>query len=447
VICPLLLAERKYAMKLRGGFMGYSAAAWEWAMRMQDVMLRAMSGEIHGFQAADILGMTPRNLRRWRERYERWGYNGLVDQRRCPSKHRVPMTELERVMQLYRKRYRGFNGRHFHDIARREHGVLLSYSYVKQALQQAGLLPKRKPRGRHRRRREPRPCFGELLHLEGSPHHWLALVPDWRGTLITVVDDATKALLYAQLWPQETIRAVMSALAHVVRTEGLPMALYTDRAGWAFHTPKAGGPVAKTRVTQVGRALRQLGIAHIPAYSPQARGRSERMNRTLQGRLVNELRVAGITTVAAANRYLRDRYLPPHNATFRRAPHDPATAFVPLGSVDLDKILCQEEERMVAPDNTVTVAGHVLQIDRQPGRRTCAGLRVLARQHLDSTITIIRPPAIVLGHFTAHGGPLRPQQRSGRTNDRPGGPTNDDRQPPKPGVSPRVSALAARATA
>ena len=429
--------------------MGYSAAAWEWAMRMQDVILRAISGEIHWFKAADILGMTPRNLRRWKERYEQWGYNGLVDKRRCPSKRRVSMAELERVLRLYRERYRGFNGQHFYEIVRREHGVTLSYSYMKQALQQAGLLPKRKARGRHRRRREPRACFGELLHLDGSPHGWLALVPDWRGTLITVVDDATKALLFAQLWPQETIRAVMSALAHVLRTEGLPMALYTDRAGWAFHTPKARGPVDKTRVTQVGRALRQLGIEHIPAYSPQARGRSERMNRTLQGRLVNELRVAGAATLEAANAYLRDVYLPRHNETFRCAPRDPANAFVPVGSVDLDTILCQEEERVIAPDNTVLVAGHVLQIERQPGRRTCAGLRVLARQHLDGTITIIRPPDVRLGHFRADGRPLRATRvptRSDRKIDRPGCPRNDDRRGDQAGPSP-IRAPFAGATA
>src|SRR6266851_9694705 len=188
--------------------MTYPDAAWERAMTVQEVMLKAVSGEWHWFKAAEILGWSPRSLRR-----------------------------------------------------------------------------------------EPRACFGELLHLDGSPHDWVALVPDWRTSLITVVDDATSTLLYAQLWEQETTRAVMSALAHVLRSEGLPMALYTDRAGWAFHTPKAGGPVDKGRLTQVGRALRQLGIEHIPAYSPQARGRSERMNRTLQGRLVNELRVAGAATL------------------------------------------------------------------------------------------------------------------------------------------------------
>ena len=378
--------------------MEYSSAAWEQAMRMQDVILRAMSGEISWFAAADILQMTARNLRRWRKRYERWGYNGLVDQRRCRSKRRVPMAELERVLRLYREQYVGCHARHFHEIGRREHSVTVSYSYLKQALQQAGLLPKRQARGRHRRRREPRACFGELLHLDGSRHPWLALVPDARATLITIVDDATSALLYAQLWAQETMLAVMSALAHVLRTDGLPMALYTDRAGWAFFTPKATGPVDKRRLTQVGRALHQLGIEHIPAYSPQARGRSERMNRTLQGRLVNELRVARIASMDAANRYLQDIYVPQHNATFRRSPRDAANAFVPLGAVDLDAILCQQDERVVAPDNTVLVAGRVLQIDRQPGRRTSAGLRVIVRHHLDGGVTIIRPPAVPLSY-------------------------------------------------
>ena len=387
--------------------MGYSPTAWEQAMRIQDVILRALSGEIHWFQAAEILQMTPRNLRRWRERYERWGYNGLVDKRRCPSKHRVPVAELERVLRLYRDRYTGFNGRHFHEVVRRAHGITLSYSYVKQALQQAGLLPKRRARGRHRRRREPRACFGELLHLDGSRHRWLALAPDTPATLITVVDDATSALLYAQFWPQETMRAVMSALATVIRAEGLPMALYTDRAGWAFYTPKAAGPVDKNRMTQVGRALRQLGIEHIPAYSPQARGRSERVNRTLQGRVVNELRVAGIRTLTRANRYLRTVYLPQHNATFRRAPLDPASAFVPLGAVDLNAIFCQEDERVVAPDNTVVVAGQRLQITRQPGRHTCAGLHVRVRQHLDGAISITRPPDVPLA-FTAVPNTPRP---------------------------------------
>jgi transposase len=386
--------------------MTYPAAAWERAMKLQEVMLRALSGEIHWFRAAEILGMDPRSLRRWRERYERVGYDGLLDRRTGrPSPRRVGLADVERILRLYRERFTGFNVRHFHQIVRREHGVMLSYTYVKQALQTAGLIRKRRPRGRHRRRREPRACFGELLHLDGSLHAWLALQPDDRCCLIAVPDDATNRVLHAALYPSESTQAVMTALRAVFETHGLPMALYTDRAKWAFHTPTAKGPVDKTRLTQVGRALARLGIEHIPAYSPQARGRSERLNRTFQDRLVNELRVASITTLETANAYLRNVFLPQHNATFARPPRDPSSAFVPLADTDLDELLCHEEERIVARDNTVTLAHQVLQIAPQPGRRSCTGLAVTVRQHLDGRYTITRG-AQRLGTFRADGRPV-----------------------------------------
>jgi transposase len=386
--------------------MGYPDAAWERAMTVQEVLLKAISGEKHWFWAAEVLGWSPRTVRRWRERYEACGYAGLVDKRLYrPSIHRAPPGEVERVLRLYRERYTGFNVRHFHEIARREHGVTLSYSFVKQALQQAGLVKKYRARGRHRRRREPRACFGELLHIDGSSHAWFALAPDTRVTLIAVVDDATNRVLYAQLWEAETTRAVMTALWEVFTTDGLPMALYSDRAGWAFRTPKAKGPVDKTHRTQVGRALAQLGVEHIPAYSPQARGRSERLNRTFQDRLVNELRVAGIATIPAANAYLRDRFLPCHNATFSRAPREAEPAWVVLGDVDLDQILCHQETRTVGEDNTVALDRLALQLRKQPGRRTCAGLEVVVRRHLDGRYSIWR------GHqrwelFDASGRPV-----------------------------------------
>jgi transposase len=390
--------------------MEYAGAAWERAMTVQEVMLKALSGELHWFRAADILGMSPRALRRWRQRYERHGYDGLLDhRRRIPSIRRVPCADVARVLQLYREHYRGFNGRHFHQIARRDHGVTLSYSYVKQALQAAGFLKKGRARGRHRRRREPRACFGEMLHIDGSPHRWLARCPEETSVLIAVQDDATKRVLYAQLWPSETALAIMTALREVVVTHGVPMALYTDRAHWAFHTPHANGPVDRDRLTQIGRALARLGIEHIPAYSPQARGRSERLNRTFQDRLVNELRVAAITTVADANGYLRDRFVPQHNATFGRPPRDPASAFVPLGSADIDQILCYEEERVVAPDNTVAVDGGALQLVRQRGRRTCAGLRVTVRRHLNGQYSIWRGPRR-LGRYPALERPGDPRR-------------------------------------
>jgi len=420
--------------------MSYPDAAWERAMTVQEVLLKALGGELHWFRAAEILGWSPRTVRRWRERYEAHGYAGLVDKRLLrPSRRRVPPGQVESVLRLYRDRYRGFNVRHFHQIARREHGVRLSYSFVKQALQAAGLVKKRRARGRHRRRREPRACFGELLHLDGSVHAWFSLAPEARPCLIAVSDDATKRVLEATFYPSETTQAVMVSLAAVVRTHGLPMALYTDRAHWAFHTPKAKGPVDKTRLTQVGRALAQLGIEHIPSYSPQARGRSERLNRTFQDRLVNELRVAGIQTLAAANRYLAETFLPVHNATFSRAPRDPASAFVPLGDVDLDPILCHAEDRIVARDNTVSFGRRVLQIAPQPGRRSCAGLQVTVREHLDGRLTITHG-ARPFGTYAADGQP-RDAAAPVDARTRRHGPTRRvDRRPRRPTAHQRPQA-------
>jgi transposase len=368
------------------GASNYPPAASERVMKVQEVILKAMSGKLTWLQAADILRMRPRSLRRWRWRYEQHGYDGLFDRRlRKPSPKRAPMAELERVLRLYRERYKGFNVRHFHEVLRREHDVTLSYSFVKKALQEAGLVTKRRPRGRHRLRREPRACFGEMLHIDGSPHAWLAQRPGHESTLIAVVDDATSRLLYAQLWPEETTEAVMSALRDVFERHGLPMALYTDRAGWAFHSTRGGGGVDKTKLTQVGRALAQLSVEHIPAYSPQARGRSERANRTLQDRLVNELRAAGIRSVEAANRYLRERFIARYSETFGRQPRDPESAFVPLGDADLDQILCHQESRTVAKDNTVVLDHLRLQLAKQPGRRSCERLQVTVRRHLDGS--------------------------------------------------------------
>jgi hypothetical protein len=365
--------------------MPYALGAVERAMKVQEVIGRALAGKLTWLQAADILGRSPRSIRRMRLKFEQAGYAGLFDRRRqTPSPKRAPVAEVQRVLALYRDRYQGFNVRHFHQLARRPPGGPFGYAFVKKALPLAGLVPKQQPRGRHRRRREPRPCVGELLPLDGSRHRWLALLPEQYLTLIAVVDDATKQLLYAPLHEGgESVPAIMTALGAVLERYGLPMALYTDRAHWAVHTPTTGGPPDRTHLTPVGRALARLGIEHVLGYSPQARGRSERVNRPLQDRLVNELRVARISTVGAANRYLRDVFLPAFNAEFGRPPADPAAAFVALGRVDLDQILCVEAERVVGNDNVVRGVGVRLQVAKQPGRRTCAGLRVLVRQHLN----------------------------------------------------------------
>jgi len=387
--------------------MPYSGGAVERAMTVHQALLHALHGRQTWLQVADVIGLSPRSVRRWRARLEQFGVPGLLDRRRqIPSPRRVPLAELQRVLRLYRERYQGFNVRHFHQLARRDHGVTFSYTVVKTALQGAGLVAKGRARGRHRRRREPRPCFGDLLHLDGSRHRWLALVPDAWHTLLVVVDDATKQLLYAQLVEGgESTAAIMTALWTVFARHGLPGALYTDRAHWAVHTPTSGSAPDRTRLTQVGRALRALGIEHILGHSPQARGRSERVNRTLQDRLVNELRLAGIRTRPAANRYLADRFLPAFNATFGRPPADPAVAFVAVTPAQLEPILCHEEARIVARDNTVTFARVVLQIAKQRGRRTCAGLPVLVRRHLDGRHTLWWGRRC-LGRYDAGGRPL-----------------------------------------
>ena len=260
-----------------------------------------------------------------------------------------------------------------------------------------------------------------MLHLDGSRHAWLALVPEEKQTLIQMVDDATSRLMYAQLWPGETTRAVMTAMRDVVQEQGIPEAFYTDRAGWAFETPKAGGKVDKAHLTQVGESLARLGVEHIPSYSPQARGRSERMNRTLQDRLVNELRVAGISTIEAANDYLRERYLPTHNEEFALEPSDPVSAFAELRGINLDEIFFEEAVRTVGKDNTVSVDGVLLQIGKQEGRRTCAGLAVQVRRHLDDGYTIRRGTQL-FGAYDAEGSLRLPAAATPTRPNAPGSP-------------------------
>ena len=362
----------------------------ERAMRKQEVLVRALSGELTWIQAADLVGATPRTMRRWRQRMERYGIDGLVDRRCRTSPRRVPGRIIGWVLRQYKSRYRGFNVRHFHAVLKREHGFRYSYSLVRQVLQDGGLVKKMRPRGRHRLRRDPRAMFGEMLHIDGSLHRWLALCPEERFSLITVVDDATKQLLYAKLVEAEGTVPILEALRAVFRRYGLPQALYSDRASWAARTPVKDEPVDKTRPTQVGRALKRLGIEHILAYSPQARGRSERVNRTLQDRLVNELRVEKVRSIEEANRYLEERFRPAYNIEFGRAPADPASAFVSFGGADLDQILCFEEERVAQRDNTVGCDGVCLQVPKQKGRTTCAGLPLIVRRHLDGTYSVWR---------------------------------------------------------
>ena len=380
------------------------SVAWERAMKIQEVILRAMAKRMTWWQAAEIIGISDRQMRRWHRRYEKFGYDGIWDRRRGgPSPRRVPLETVQQVLRLYREKYFDFNVRHFHEKLREQHGIGLSYTWVKLALQGAGLVHNRGRRGAHRQRRPRRPLPGMLLHLDGSSHAWFA--DSRRYDLLVVLDDATSEIYYAQLVEQESTRTVLEALREVVSGHGVFCALYSDRASHFFETPKAGGKIDPHRVTQVGRAMRELGIRMIPAYSPQARGRSERSFGTWQGRLPQELRLRGITTPEAANRFLRQEYIAEFNRRFRVPAAQPGSAFLRWRGQDLQRIFSVQQERVVNRDNTVQIGNRVLQIQKTPWRNTLAGCRVTVYQHLDGMLRVGYGPHTI-GCFTAEGMPL-----------------------------------------
>jgi transposase len=379
----------------------YPRAAMERAMKVQDVMLQAMAKKITWFQAAEILGISDRHMRRWRERYEEEGYNGLLDRRRGkPSHRRVAVATVEKVFALYREKYFDLNVQHFHEKLQAEHGIELSYTWVKQALQGAGLVGRGRKRGVHRKRRERRPLPGMLLHIDGSRHQWFQ---DERWyDLIVILDDATSEIYYAQLVEEESTMTVMAGLKEVVERKGVFCALYSDRGSHFWLTPKVGGKVDYHRRTQVGRALHELGVQMIPAYSPEARGRSERNFGTWQGRLPQELRLRQIRTLEAANQFLREHYVAEFNRRFRVAPAQRGNAFVPCRSRDLERVFSLQFERSVNRDNTVSFQNLSLQIERVRWRATLAGCRVVVHQHLDGTLSLTHGPH-GLGRYTAQG--------------------------------------------
>jgi len=387
-----------------------SAAAVERAMKLQDVMLRAMAKRITWYQAAEILGISCRQMQRWKTRFEHEGYEGLFDRRRgTPSPKRVPLTTVETVLRLYQEQYFDFNVRHFHEKLRSEHQLKLSYTWLKAALQGAGLVKTRRKRGTHRKRRPRRPLPGMLMHIDGSKHRWFS---DERWyDLLVIMDDATSEIYYAQLVEEEATRTVMLGLRAVIEEKGLFCALYSDRASHFFVTPKTGEPVDHNRLTQVGRALQELRIQMIPAYSPQARGRSERGFGTWQGRLPQELRLQGIITLAAANQFLRDKYVKEFNEKFTVKASERGTAFVPLKRKDLDLVFSLQHERVVARDNTVSFANCNWQIERTKIRSTLAGCRVTVHEHLDDSISITLGPQLV-GRYRTEAMEMTPSRKA-----------------------------------
>lgn len=336
-------------------------------MRFEALLDRHERGELSQLEAAEMLGITERTFRRWRDRLRDEGPPGLVDRRIGEPSSRRAAAEIERMLGLYRERYADFTVQHFHEQRVKRHGYKLCSPVTRVALQTAGLVRPAPKRSAHRKRRARRPLPGMMLHQDASRFAWLP-GDERQDDLVVTLDDATSALYSAFLVEEEGTASSLQGLAEVIERHGLFCELYTDRGSHYFHTPKAGEAVSKTARTQVGRALAQLGIGHIAAYSPQARGRSERAFRTLQDRLPKELRLAGITGLEAANRWLREVYLPAHNAAFAMPAEQEGTAFVPDRMGAWHDILCLQEEREVCNDITVKWRGLRPQIPPSPLR-------------------------------------------------------------------------------
>ena len=370
-------------------------------IKFSSILSRYEAAEFSQAEAAELLGIGERTFRRWRQRFEDEGEAGLLDRRLGKaSGKRVPSDWSEEVEALYRTRYAGFTAKHFHEHLVKEHNFSWGYTWTKTFLYSKGLLEKAKRRGAHRRKRERRPLPGMMLHQDGSMHVWLAGQPAL--DLIVTLDDATSAIYSAFLIEEEGTASTFRALMEVFGSHGLPMSLYTDRGAHYFYTPTAGGEVDRSRPTQVGRALERLGVEHIAAYSPQARGRSERVFHTLQDRLVKELALKEIDTVEAANLFLCDVYIPEYNARFAVAAAQEGTAFVAIPGVDLAEILCVQEERQVGNDNCVSFNRLKLQIPESPLRAHFVKTRVKVRQYPDGTHAIFYGPRC-LGRYDKKG--------------------------------------------
>ncbi len=360
-------------------------------MRFEELLDRHERGFLTQIEVAEMLGVTERTFRRWRTRYRDEGEAGLRDRRLGePSPRRAPASAIQRMLDLYSAEYEGFTVKHFHEHLRKRHGYKLGYTVTRLALQSAGLVRAAPRRGAHRRKRPRRPLEGMLLHQDASRHAWLAGGPAL--DLVITLDDATSAIYSAFLVAEEGTASSLRGLAEAITARGLFCALYTDRGSHYFHTPEAGGKVDRRRLTQVGRALAQLGIDHIAAYSPQARGRCERAFRTLQDRLPKELALAGITGVEAANAYIRDVYLAEHNARFAVPPEQPHSAFVPAAPEQWRDVLCLQETRQVGNDNTVRWNGRTLQIPQSPLRPHFVRATVRLHQYPDGAVALFWGP-------------------------------------------------------
>ncbi len=358
--------------------------------RYLEALERYRGGRLSCVEAAEFLGISERHFRRLRERYEAEGAEGVIDRRRGrASARRAPVDRIEFVVEQFRTRYWDFTVKHFHEALVAEHGFKLSYSWTKAVLQSGGLVAIAPQRSAHRKKRPRRPLPGMMLFQDGSTHAWLAGQPPL--DLIVTLDDATSEIYSAFLVEEEGTASSFQGLAEVIGRKGLFCSFYTDRGSHYFYTPKAGGKVDREQPTQLGRALAELGIEHIASYSPQGRGRMERVFGTLQQRLPPLLRLAGIATIEAANQYLREVYLAGHNARFAVSAAEQGSAFVPFVGA-LRDILCLKAERVVGNDNCVRYEGHLLQIPEQRHRRHLVKARIRVHQYPDGRLALFHGP-------------------------------------------------------
>jgi transposase len=370
-------------------------------MRFEDILDRSERSELSQMEAAELLGISERSFRRWRDRHRESGVDGLEDRRLVASPRRAPVAEIERMLGLYRDLYRGFTVKHFHEQVTKRHGYTLGYTVTKLHLQRSGLVQKARSRSAHRKKRPRRPMVGMMLHQDASTHAWLP-GDGGKHDLVVTLDDATNEIYSAFLVDQEGTASSFRGLAEVVSKHGLFCSLYTDRGSHYFFTPAEGGRVSRTTLTQVGRALKQLGIEHIAAYSPQARGRSERVFRTLQDRLPKELALAGIGTMEAANTWLRDVWLAEHNTRFAIAAEGEGSAFIADRAALWRETLCVQEERTVGND-TVKWVGLRLQLPPSRLRPHFVRTTVRVHQYPDATLAVFWGPHR-LADYDASGG-------------------------------------------
>lgn len=384
--------------------MDYPPAQWERIMKIQDVFTNAYHKSLTWKEVAEILKVNERTIRRWKQIVELNGYEGLLDRRtHRPSPKKVPDAICNRVKTLYRDIYRDWNVKHFHEQLAK-YGIGYKYTWVKKLLQGAGFVEMKSRKSKHRKKRPRKPLIGMMIHIDGSDHPWIPLLGNQRQCLILVMDDANNDVYYAKLVPEENAKECMLALYQTVLQKGVFCSIYSDRAGQFFYTPKGSKKVDLSNLTQIGRALYELGIEPIPAYSPQARGRSERMFETWQGRLPNELKLHGIKTLPDANRYILETFLPWYRKTLIKEPPQKGSAFTPYRGKDLNLIFSIKEQRTVNHDNTIQWNNQILQLEPSKFRISFAKCKVTVHEHLDQTITITYGPHIV-GRFTQNNNP------------------------------------------